>query len=111
MATAPKAPAKKVMVLEMGYNKFIVPNGLHDKVHLLVQMQQIDNCSQYVDGQNHQFWYLSGASTSVTMMDAPDPLYPDRESARKILDGTVEAATRIKAEREAQALEQGQIED
>jgi hypothetical protein len=73
------------MVLNLGYNKFIVPNGLHDKAHLLMSMQAIDTAYEWVEGESVSVSHLAKVEVTVKMEDAPEPLLQTAEEAKELV--------------------------
>lgn len=89
MATPTKIP-QKIMVLTMGYDRYIVPAALHDKIHLLLQMQKIGMDTVKVPtGKDDHDWqschYFSKEAIQVESI-LPDYIFKDREAVQKYAD-------------------------
>lgn len=87
MATAPATAPKKLMILKIGYDEFIIPAALQDKAHLLLQLQKIDSHGGYDQREEYVYaHFFADAEMMVRNRPMPSPMFSDREHAKAYLE-------------------------
>ncbi len=94
-----KAPTK-MMILHLGYDSYVVPAALQDKIHILLQLQKIGSSTVKRPTKDGYDWqnchYYSSEKTSVEQI-VPDYIFKDQQAMEKYADEMKEAIRQIDA--------------